>query len=270
MTFYTSLSGLDNAQTDLSTISQNIANASTTGFKKSTVQFADLVAGSAYTNPKDVTGIGSRVESIDQNFAQGSIEQTGSGTDLAISGDGFFTVTSPTSSQTYYTRNGAFDVNASGYLEDGSGNYVQVFPTDSTGTVTSTTLTNAQIPSTNSAGSSFTGLTIGTDGSLTAAYADGTSTVVGKIALASFTSTGGLLQQGNSDWTATALSGTATYGQANAGGYGKLVSGALEASNVDLSTEMVNLIGAQQSFQANAKAISTGSQINQTIVNLQT
>ena len=94
MSFYTSLNGLKNAQTDLNVIAHNIANAETNGFKKSRVEFADIVAGSAYTNPKLIQGIGSTVEAISQNFAIGPIEQTGSALDLAITGDGFFTTKS--------------------------------------------------------------------------------------------------------------------------------------------------------------------------------
>ena len=89
MSYATSLSGLQNAQTDLNVIGNNIANADTTGFKSSNVQFANLVAASAYSNPRDIVGIGSSVAQIEQNFSQGSVSQTGSALDLAISGEGF-------------------------------------------------------------------------------------------------------------------------------------------------------------------------------------
>ena len=78
MSFYTSLSGLKNAQTELATISHNIANSQTTGYKKSRVEFADIVAGSAYSNPKMIQGIGAVVEAIQQNFALGPVEQPAS------------------------------------------------------------------------------------------------------------------------------------------------------------------------------------------------
>ena len=77
MSYYTSLSGLKNAQVDLNVISHNIANAETTGFKKSRVAFADIVAGSSFSNAKLIQGIGATVQTIDQNFAIGPIEQTG-------------------------------------------------------------------------------------------------------------------------------------------------------------------------------------------------
>ena len=103
---------------------------------------------------------------------------------------------------------------------------------------------------------------------ITASYADGTNTAVGMVALATFLAPGGLRQEGSSNWSATGLSGTATYGQPDSGFYGGILSGALERSNVDLSEEMVGLITAQRNFQANAKAIDTATQISQTIINL--
>ena len=118
MSFYTSLNGMKNAQTDLSVISNNIANSETTGFKKSRTEFADVVAGSAYSNPRLTQGIGSTIESISQNFAVGPIEQTGSALDLAINGDGFFTTKSSLTGQTLFTRNGSFTVDGAGYITD--------------------------------------------------------------------------------------------------------------------------------------------------------
>ena len=213
MSFYTSLNGLKNAQTDLGVIAHNIANVETNGFKKSNTQFADIVAGSALTNPKLVQGIGATVEAITQNFALGPIEQTGSALDAAITGDGFFTTRAAISGDTLYTRNGAFEIDETGFIHDGSDNRLQAFPTDITGTVTSTTPADVQIPLTNGAGADFAGITIGGNGNINAAYADGSVEVVGKIALASFITPTGLKQVGSSNWESTGLSGAASYGE---------------------------------------------------------
>jgi flagellar hook protein FlgE len=269
MSFFTALSGLKNAQSDLNVVSNNIANADTNGFKKSSVSFADIVAGSSYTNPKLIVGIGAKVEEIKQNFSLGPIEQTGSALDIAINGDGFFTTKSAQSGQINYTRNGGFSIDGQGYVIDGQSNRLQVFPVDSSGNVTSTTPQDAQIPSTNTAGSAFAGVTVGADGNITASFADGSNQIVGKVALASFIAPTGLLQVGSSNWHATGISGTATYGQPGLGQYGQLMSGAIEKSNVDISEELIGLISAQRNFQANAKAIDTESQISQTIINIQ-
>ena len=270
MSFYTSLNGLKNAQTELGVISNNIANAETNGFKKSRTEFADIVAGSAFSNPRMMQGIGATVEAINQNFALGPIEQTGSALDLAINGDGFFTTKAAVTGQTMFTRNGSFSIDAAGFVNDGSDNRLQVFPTSATGTVTSTTPIDAQVPAANAAGSPFAGLTVGANGDVTASFADGTNTVVGKVALATFVSPTGLKQAGSSNWEATGISGAPSYGQPATGQYGALLSGALERSNVDIAEELVGLITAQRDFQANAKAIDTANQISQTIINLRT
>ncbi len=267
MSFYTSLNGLKNAQTDLGVVSNNIANAETNGFKKSTVAFSDIVAGSAFTNPKLLIGIGATVEAVNQNFKQGPVEQTGNSLDLVINGDGFFTTRSAITGDTLYTRNGAFEIDENGYILRG-GNRLQVFPTDTAGVQTGTTPQSVQVPAVNAGGAQFAGIAVGKNGVVTASYADGSNTAVGMIALATFLAPSGLRQEGSSNWSATGLSGNATYGQPDSGFFGGLLSGALERSNVDLSEEMVSLITAQRNFQANAKAIDTATQISQTIINL--
>ena len=270
MSFYTSLNGMKNAQTDLSVISNNIANSETTGFKKSRTEFADVVAGSAYSNPRLTQGIGSTIESISQNFAVGPIEQTGSALDLAINGDGFFTTKSSLTGQTLFTRNGSFTVDGAGYITDGSVNRLQGFTVDASGTPTSTTPTDILIPATNSAGADFAGVTVSDEGNVVASYSDGTTLSLAKVSLASFISPTGLKQVGSSNWEATGLSGAPTYGSPAEGNFGALLSGSLERSNVDIAEELVGLITAQRNFQANAKAIDTATQISQTVINLRT
>ena len=270
MSFYISLSGLKNAQTELGVTAHNISNAETTGFKKSRVQFSDIVAGSAYANPKLITGIGGTVEAISQNFALGPIEQTGSALDLAINGDGFFTTKSSLNGQTMFTRNGSFTMDDSGYIHDGTNNRLQIFPVDATGTPTSATPIDAQIPATNGAGADFAGVTVDTDGNVVASYADGTNSVMGKIALATFIAPTGLKQIGSSNWEMTGISGSPKFGIPADKQYGSILSGALERSNVDIAEELVGLITAQRNFQANAKAIDTATQISQAIMNLRT
>jgi flagellar hook protein FlgE len=270
MSFYTSLNGMKNSQTQLDVISHNIANVETNGFKKSRVQFGDIVAGSAYTNPKLTVGIGAAVEQIQQNFALGPSEQTGSALDLMINGDGFFTMKSAQSGVTLYTRNGSFQTDAAGYVNDGSNNRLQVFPTDAAGTVTSTTPVDAKLPAQNTATppADFAGVAVLDNGNVVASYADGSNTVIGKVALASFITPTGLKQVGSSNWQQTGLSGAPKYGEPGDAQYGPIMSGSLERSNVDVADELVGLIIAQRNFQANAKAIDTATQISQTVINL--
>ena len=270
MSFYTSLSGLQGAQTNLDVISNNIANAETNGFKSSTAAFADIVSASALTDPSLTVGLGTRVQSITQHFSLGSMQQTGNALDLAINGDGFFVTKSATSNATSYTRDGSFSVNGTGQLVDGSGDMVQVLPVSAAGIASSNTAASATVPLTNAAGAQYTGMSVSGSGVLTASYADGSTAAIGAVALASFPEDTGLKQQGAATWTATGNSGAATLGQPGTGDYGPILSGTLEGSNVDLSSQLVGLVGAQQNYQANAKAIDTDTQIMSTIINLRT
>ena len=140
MSFYTSLSGLKGAQTDLATVSNNIANVGSYGFKKSRAQFGDIVAASRTT-----AGQGTRLKSIEQQFSQGGFEASSKELDLAIAGNGFFvTRDGLTGGTTTFTRNGAFTVDSERYLVDTNGGYVQVLPVDPEGNVTSTGLASAR------------------------------------------------------------------------------------------------------------------------------
>lgn len=268
MSFYTSLSGLKNAQTGLNVTANNIANAETVGFKKSRVQFSDLVAGGAFTSPTMMMGIGSNVQAITQNHSMGPIEQTGGALDVAINGDGFFTKKNPETGETFYTRNGAFTVDDAGNVKDGLGNRLQIFEDGADPAVDAPV--DLVLPDANAGGAAFAGVTIGGDGAVKVSYADGTNETIGKVALAQFSAPNGLKQTGSSNWVATGLSGEATYGVPNQGAYGSLLSGSIERSNVDITEELVGLITMQRYFQANAKAIDTASQISQTVLNLRT
>ncbi|RYD97653.1 MAG: flagellar hook-basal body complex protein, partial [Sphingomonadales bacterium] len=139
MSFFTSLSGLQAAQTDMSTISHNLANVSTNGFKRSTTQFADVIASTANSNPTQMVGSGTVVKSVRQQFSQGGYTQSSSALDLAISGDGFFAVKGDNSSAgVTFTRNGSFSIDSDRYVTDAQGNKLQVYPVDGSGAVVAT------------------------------------------------------------------------------------------------------------------------------------
>lgn len=269
--FYTSLNGLRNAETDLSTIAHNIANAETTGFKKSSVQFADIVANGSASDPRLTGGIGATVSAINQDFSLGAIEQTGRSLDVAIDGDGFFAVRNQESGDTVFTRNGNFRIDGAGNMSDAADKRLQVFPTDAAGNVTSTAATiDALVPITNGAGADLSNVTVRKNGVIFASYADGSTEAIGRISIATFVAPDGLRGIGQTNWEATGLSGNPAYQLPGIGNAGELFSGALERSNVDLAEELVSLITAQRNFQANAKAIDTATQISQTIINLRT
>jgi flagellar hook protein FlgE len=271
MSLYTSLTGLKGAQTELDVISHNLANAETIGFKRSTVNFADLVPSSALTDPNMTVGLGTRVDSISQNFTQGGIEQTGNALDLAISGEGFFETKNGSTGDVQFTRAGSFKVDDQGNIYRGTNERLQLFAVAADGSVDTTGATvDANIPATNTAGASFTGVTVDSNGNVVATYTDGSNTNLGRVAMASFTSPEGLKQLGGSAWTPTGQSGVATFGVPGEGKYAGLMAGSLERSNIDITEELVGLITAQRNFQANAKAIDTSSQVTQSIINLRT
>ena len=140
MSFYTSLSGLRGAQTDLGTTANNIANVGSVGFKRSRASFGDIKPASSTT-----AGQGTRLKGIDQQFTQGGFETSARELDLAISGSGFFVTRSDlTGGSTYFTRNGSVAVDAQRYLVDSNGAYVQVLPVDDEGAVTASSLAAAR------------------------------------------------------------------------------------------------------------------------------
>jgi len=419
MTFYTSLSGLQAAQTDMSTISNNLANVGTDGFKKSRSDFADVMASSFYTAPRQQIGMGTTLTQNVQQFGEGNLKTTGSALDLAISGDGFFAVQTGASASgsIAYTRNGGFTVGQDHTIIDAQGSALLAYPVDASGNVTATgtdglakvtipttsgtptatgkvtldvnlasgattpastfdrtnpatynnsaittiydasgnaqTLTNyfvrdsaadangstgwtmysyagdqqlkaggaagvavsfdatgamtspasattfdaftspttglSQALSLDLAGSTqkasafsvaarsqdgaavgaFSGVSVDKAGVITATFSNGDSKALGKVAIANFTTPTGLRQLGNSYWGATGISGKASLGAPGDTGYGGLMSGTIEGSNVDITEELVDLIAAQRNFQANSKALDTQSQLIQTIFQIQ-
>jgi flagellar hook protein FlgE len=404
MSFSLALSGLNAASTDLNATANNIANASTTGFKSSRTEFADLFSVSPQGTSNTQTGNGVRVANVAQQFAQGNIEVTGNNLDMAISGEGFFVLSD--GGALSYSRAGAFTVDSTGNVVNSKNQRLQVFPVNPAGgfntgglsdlrLVTSVSApaatANAQVlfnlpatatppaaapfnpanantyneatsltvydslgaahtatlyfvkdvpdndwstmlyvdgtavggvqdlqysnsgvltvpatgsmpfpaytPTTGAApmtltfnmlgttqyGANFgvnavtqdgytTGRLIGIDfdnaGIVQARFTNGRSIPLGQIALANFSSPQGLQQLDSTQWAETFASGQALRGQAGSSGLGLIESGSLEASNVDLTAQLVNMITAQRNFQANAQVISTADQITQTIINI--
>lgn len=428
MSFNTSLSGLNSASKDLGVTSNNIANANSTGFKKSRAEFGDIYAVSAFGNSKTATGQGVNTQAVSQQFVQGNLQFTDNGLDLAITGNGFFAVApNLTNLEFQYTRSGAFGINKDGYVVNSSGQYLMTLPVNKDGTVSSTALSTAKpllVPASSGAprattevemgvnvpadaaslivnnfdpndpatytnstsvtiydslgeshilttyfvkdnsasnqwavfqfvdgqkldlaapagttpapgsyqyatmtfnndgtlnvtnpatitSSAFSlsngadpltltldlannkptqfanlgfvvnklsqdgtttgrlsGLSIGEDGLVRANYSNGDSEALGKVLMADFRNPQGLKPVGNNSWVETIDSGTPLVGEAGTGRFGLIQSGALEASNVDLTAELVNLITAQRNFQANAKAIEANKALSDTIINI--
>ena len=274
MSFYTSLSGLKGAQTDMSVISNNIANAGSIGFKRSKAQFGDIFASSPTQSTKMIAGQGQRLNGISQQFTQGSYESSEKTLDMAIVGEGMFVVKGdPPREQVTYTRNGAFTATPNRNVIDSTGQKLQLLPVDASGNVTNNTLAGAfdfvlpaGAPSDPTA--QLVNVSIGLDGLVSATFANGEAQVLGKVAMATFPAMEGLRPVGDAHWQSSGESGPPTIDAATNGPMGAIRSGALERSNVDITEELVMLIGAQRNFQANAKAIEGASQLSQTIINM--
>ena len=403
--FDIALSGLTAASSDLDVTANNVANADTVGFKESRAEFADVFAAGAVNLNTSAVGEGVRLSTTAQQFTQGNISTSGSNLDLAISGDGFFTLQDP-SNGVVYTRNGQFSEDKNGNVVTATGQALQVYPPTSTGgfntgaltdlnlqtaqstplattagtailnlpagstppaggafnptnpatynqststtvydslgnsfpatfffTQTATpglwnvnmTVNGTLLPTTNTLQFSNTGavtapvggaltfpgftppdgaapmsttfnfgqttqfgggfsvtsiiqngfatgqlstVSIDPTGVVSAVYTNGRSTQLGQLALANFPDPQGLKQLGDTNWAETFTSGTHISGTAGSAGFGSIQSGALEASNVDLTTQLVNMITAQRAFQANAQVITTANQLSQTVINI--
>ncbi|MGO8700727.1 MAG: flagellar hook-basal body protein [Limisphaerales bacterium] len=275
------VSGLDAFQQQMDIIGNNIANLNTTGFKSANSNLADsfsntlqaATVGSA-TNPGTNAmqiGTGVTTASITNDWTQGTINPTGVTSNLAINGNGFFVVLDPTSGAQYVTQDGSFTVNSSGNLVTATGMEVLGYNTSSNGTVSTGTTGPLSINISGSTSTAaMTGYTINSQGIITVTQADGTTSSCGQILLQNFTNPQGLTKVGNDMYSIQAGAGALamdTPGSTTTG-VGTIQSSALEMSNVDLSSQMANLITAQRGFEANSKIITTSDELLQDIVNL--
>ncbi|MCB1776347.1 MAG: flagellar hook basal-body protein [Candidatus Competibacteraceae bacterium] len=253
MSMYTGLSGIKAANTDLATTSHNIANASTTGFKNSRTEFGDLVGGSCGGSD---SGLGVRVQAINQLFQQGGVITTGNALDLAITGCGFFQVQGTAEgAPTLYTRAGSFHIDAEGRIVNNLGQQLQ-------GTEGPLQFEADSLPLSN--------ITINDDGTMSATGSDGAmvSPEGGAIGLVDFPNTQGLKKISDTQWAESVDSGAPTDIAAPPANIGTIMSGALEASNVDLTEQLVNMIIAQRNFQANSKTITVNNTLTETVTNM--
>jgi flagellar hook protein FlgE len=254
-TLTSGVSALRSFSSGLQTIGNDIANVTTTGFKKGRVNFADTFAG-----------FGVQSTGVNTSFAQGALENSSNVTDLGISGNGFFIVKDASSNQ-FATRDGTFHFDDAGKLVTNQGFSLQGLIGGAVADlVLATPPANTQLKS----------LTIDTAGNITEFYSDGTSTVSGQVLLQNFANPGALIKQGNNLYGglvgAGPIGGTVFATPANnvAGlnGLGTIQSGTLEQSNVDLTEEFADMITMQRSFQAGSRLITVSDSVLEEIVNL--
>jgi flagellar hook protein FlgE len=259
---YTAVSGLDTFKEAMSVVSNNIANSNTTGFKAQTSDFGDLVSGYLSTVYPNGTadGSGSAILATTADQSTGAEITTNVWSDCMIQGAGYFKVHNLSNTVDYYTRDGSFEVDKTGYLTDMNGN--QVLDTADKA---------IQIPKTQtSTGNGYATYSIDQYGNVVGTTSVGGQDTLGTIGVTTFSNPNGMNSTGNNLLLAGPNAGTATVQApgATTGQAGTLIAGALEQSNVDLTKQMVNLITYQADFQANSKSISTGNTLLQTVVNL--
>ncbi|MBT6277867.1 MAG: flagellar basal-body rod protein FlgG [Chromatiales bacterium] len=239
--------GLDAQQLRMNVVANNLANVNTTGFKRGNAVFEDLI----YQNIRQVgaassedtllpsglaLGTGVRPVATEKLFTQGNLLLTGNDLDLAVQGRGFFQILQPDGSVAY-SRDGSFQVNASGEMVTSSG-----FALQPGITVPANTLS----------------LTIARDGAVSALSAGSTTpTQIGSIQLADFINPVGLQPIGENLFRESASSGTPQAGTPGLTGLGTLIQGSVESSNVNVVEELVNMIETQRAYEMNSKAIST-------------
>ena len=255
---YTAATGMAAQQQNIDTISNNLSNVSTTGFKKNRVEFQDLLyqtirpagmtnsMGTQYPTPIEI-GHGTKLSSTQKSFIQGALVSTGNTLDVAIQGEGFFAIQNP-NGDVNYTRDGSFKTDAQGNILTSSGYFLQppiTVPTDASsvvirenGDVVITTPTNTS------------------------------SQIIGSIKLSNFVNPAGLESMGGNLYRSTEASGEPVDGTPGTQNYGTLAQGELESSNVEVVEEMVNMITSQRAYEMNAKAITTSDQMLQDANNM--
>lgn len=246
-----SKTGLDAQQTQLDVISNNLANVSTNGFKRSRAIFEDLLyqtvrqPGAQSSQQTQLPsglqlGTGVRPVATERIFTQGNVNQTSNDKDVAIQGAGFFQVLMPDGTSAY-TRDGAFQTDSQGQLVTSSGYVVQPPIT---------------VPA------NATKLTVGRDGTVSITQpGTAANTQIGTLQVATFINPAGLESRGENLYVETAASGTPNPNTPGTNGAGALWQGYVETSNVNVVEELVNMIQTQRAYEINSKAITTSDQM---------
>ncbi|MFZ5484328.1 MAG: flagellar basal-body rod protein FlgG [Pseudomonadota bacterium] len=249
--------GLDAQQIQLDVISNNLANVSTTGFKKGRAVFEDLLyqtirqPGAQSSQQTQLPsgfqlGVGARVVATERVHTQGGLQQTENSLDVAVNGRGYFQIQMPDGT-TNYTRDGSFQVDSQGILVTASG-----FPV----------LPQITIPN------DALAVSIGRDGVVTITQPNNALTTQGPIQLATFVNPTGLQSLGENLYAETAASGAPQISNPGENGAGVLNQNFVETSNVNVAEELVNMIVAQRAFELNSRAITTSDQMLQRLTQI--
>jgi flagellar basal-body rod protein FlgG len=250
--------GMEAQQTQLDTISHNLSNVATNGYKRSHAVFEDLIYQNLRQTGANTTeqtqlptglqvGLGVRAVATSRIFSQGNLQQTTNNLDLAIKGNGFFQIQQPDGT-TAYTRDGSFQLDANGQIVTNNGY---------------TLLPGITVPA------NAQSLTVGADGTVTVTVPGNAQPQnLGQIQLANFINPAGLEPRGQNLFTETASSGAPNAGAPNANGMGALQQGFVETSNVNVVEELVQMIQTQRAYELNSKAVQTSDQMLQKLAQI--
>ena len=266
-------SGMDTAMQELSMISNNISNSNSIGYKKSSVSFSEFYIGRTVGGvERALVGNGANAEHTRRSDAQGALIEMGGALDTAIVGNGYFMTERPADADVeladgelgfQLTRNGAFSLDSEGFLVSQDGDFVLGLPavdgvTADLEKLDATALEKIQVPIEENE-EPLSSIRIESNGNILAAFGRGDDTVVGTIPLSIFSNPNSLKQLGDGKYLHSALAGKFFVGIPNSSGFGNLETGYVEGSNVDITTEMTNMIRAQQQFNGSARMMQTNS-----------
>ena len=250
--FSTAATGMQAQQTIVDTIANNLANINTAGFKRSQVDFQDLMYVKVLESGRELAagvvaptgleiGSGVRVASTVRVFSQGEMDNTGRDLDIAIEGEGLLQITLPGAGGTRFTRDGSLRINATGALVHSTG-----YTVDPAMTIPADTRS----------------ISIGNDGTVSVLTGSSvTPQVLGTLTLVRFANSSGLSSEGRNLFAETPASGAPVPGTAGQTGFGTIQQGFLERSNVQMVSELVNLITAQRAYEINSRAIRAGDEM---------
>tara|TARA_A100001388_G_C28689697_1_gene460662 strand:- start:214 stop:1011 length:798 start_codon:yes stop_codon:yes gene_type:complete len=248
--------GLNATTHDMSVISNNLANASTNGFKRSEAQFEDMYFSQHNNSTTIARGMGVKNIKPRQSFTQGSMQQTNGSLDLAIMGEGFFVLGDPIGTELNenqrfkYTRDGSFQLDRLGNIVNTDG-----LPVLGVGNVP----INIPVELQNELGDTLviSEISVKDDGKIEVTYGLDRTQEVGQLILADFVNEHGLKNIGNARFEETPESGLPTFEIAKSGSFGKILPGALEKSNTDVTEELVTMLRTQHAFNGCSKILQT-------------
>jgi flagellar hook protein FlgE len=259
-------SALNANSREMGIVSNNIANANSTAFKKSTANFEHIYSIHKSSDPDTFSGQGVGISDPRIQMSQGSLQETGGALDLAITGTGFFQVIQGDQVDTpFFTRDGSFNITSKGEVVTNDGLKVMGFLGDE-----KAVLKNLIIPTTkqntDETTSIISNINVASNGKITATYGLDDEVVIGSFALASFVNEPGLIPVGNNRYQNNAKSGLPNFDIPMNGSFGKIEAGNLERANVDITSEMVTMLKTQQAFSGVSRLLQTEVDITKRLI----